>query len=109
MLKKFFVNFWSNKNFGWRIARIALLLCACFVGYVMLFEDSFIYFPAKYPAGSWERGTPRAREGQIVAHVEDVQLASADGVRIHGWYCTPQVGRGGALVPVETGATLLFL
>ena len=109
MLKGFIVNLWANKDFGWRMARILLLLCAGLAGFVMLFEDSFIYFPAKYPAGAWERAEPQAREGRIVARVEDVQLAAADGVRLHGWFCTPQVGRGGALEPVETKQTLLFL
>lgn len=109
MLKKFIVNLWANKNFGWRVARIVLLVSAGFAGYLMLFEDSFIYFPAKYPAGAWERREPRAREGQIVARVEDVQLTASDGVRLHGWYCTPHMGRGGALEPVPTDATLLFL
>ncbi|HYO98983.1 MAG TPA: alpha/beta hydrolase [Pyrinomonadaceae bacterium] len=116
MLKKFFVNFWSNKNFGWRMARIFALLCAGLAGYVMLFEDSFIYFPSKYPEGIWEREQPRAREGEIVARVEDVQLTAADGVRLHGWFCTPLVGRAGegsssgdALEPVKTEHTLLFL
>jgi fermentation-respiration switch protein FrsA (DUF1100 family) len=110
MLKKFVVNFWAGRDFGWRIARIVALLGACLLGYVMLFEDSFIYFPAKYPEGAWQREPPRAREGQIVAHVEDVQLTTADGVRLHGWYCTPRIGRaGGALEAVETRATLLYL
>lgn len=109
MLKKFIVNLWANRNFGWRMARIVLLLCAALAGYIMLFEDSFIYFPAKYPAGAWERAEPSAREGQIVARVEDVQLTTADGVRLHGWYCTPQRGRGGAFEPVEARTTLLFL
>ncbi|MGI9107309.1 MAG: alpha/beta hydrolase [Pyrinomonadaceae bacterium] len=110
MLKKFVANFWANKDFGWRMARILVLLCVCLVGYVMLFEGSFIYFPSKYPAGRWEREQPPAREGQIVAHVEDVQLAAADGVRLHGWYCTPHLRkRGGALEAVRADATLLFL
>jgi hypothetical protein len=109
MLKKFIVNLWASKNFGWRMARIMLLLCACIAGYVMLFEDSFIYFPAKYPAGVWERERLPAREGQIVAHTEDVHLTAADGVRLHGWYCTPHASRGGTLEPLQTGATLLFL
>lgn len=110
MLKKLAVNFRANKNFGWRMARILVLLCACLLGYVMLFEDSFIYFPSKYPEGAWEREPPRARAGQIVPQVEDVQLMTADGVRLHGWYCTPRMGTaGGALEPVEARATLLFL
>jgi len=109
MLKKFIVNLWSNKNFGWRMARIVVLLSMGFAGYVMLFEDSFIYFPARYPAGVWEREKLQVREGEIVARIEDVQLTAADGVRLHGWYCTPQVGRRGALEPVATNRTLLFL
>jgi len=92
------------------MARIVVLLCACFVGYVMLFEDSFIYFPAKYPAGVWERGKQqKTREGQSVAQIEDVQLTATDGVRLHGWYCTPHIGRGGALEQVQTDRTLLYL
>jgi hypothetical protein len=92
------------------MARIVALLGVGFAGYIMLFEDSFIYFPAKYPAGAWERAEPPAREGQIVARVEDVQLTASDGVRLHGWLCTPHIGRrGGGLEPVKTEATLLFL
>jgi len=110
MLKKFAVNFWANKNFGWRMARICGLLCACFVGYIMLFEDSFIYFPSKYPAGVWEREKLQVREGQIVAQIEDVQLAGVDGVRLHGWYSTPHIGRGGGVLePIKTDRTLLYL
>ncbi|HJR08814.1 MAG TPA: alpha/beta hydrolase [Pyrinomonadaceae bacterium] len=111
MLKKLLVNFWSNTNFGWRMARICALLCVGLAGYVMLFEDSFIYFPAKYPEGIWTREQPRrAREGEIVPRVEDVQLAASDGVKLHGWFCTPVVGRaGGTLESVETNRTLLFL
>jgi uncharacterized protein len=109
MLKKFIVNLWANTNVGWRVARILLLFAAGCAGYLMLFEDSFIYFPAKYPAGAWERREPQAREGRIVARFEDVQLNATDGVRLHGWYCTPHTGRGGALEPIQTNATLLFL
>ena len=91
------------------MARILALLVVGLAGYVMLFEDSFIYFPARYPEGIWARDQPRAREGEIVARVEDVQLAASDGVRLHGWFCTPLVGRNGALESVETKRTLLFL
>ncbi|HLL73558.1 MAG TPA: alpha/beta hydrolase [Pyrinomonadaceae bacterium] len=114
-MKKLLVNFWSNKNFGWRMARILALLGVGLAGYLMLFEDSFIYFPSKYPEGIWQRGESRAREGEIVAGVEDVQLTASDGVRLHGWFCTPQVVRGGGagaartLEPVKTRRTLLFL
>ena len=98
------------------MARILALLGAGLAGYVMLFEDSFIYFPSKYPEGIWQRREPRAREGEIVAGVEDVQLTASDGVRLHGWFCTPQVVRGAGaaggahtLEAVKTRRTLLFL
>ncbi len=110
MLKKLAVNFWKSKEFGWRIARISVLLGACLLGYVMLFEDSFIYFPSKYPEGIWEHSEPRARAGQIVVQIEDVELTAADGVRLHGWYCTPRIGRAdGALETLEARTTMLYL
>jgi fermentation-respiration switch protein FrsA (DUF1100 family) len=48
---------------------LAFLLGA---GFVMLFEDSFIYFPVKGGVGK--------------SPGEDVFLAAADGVRLHAWY-----------------------
>jgi hypothetical protein len=42
------------------------------LGYVMIFEDSLIYFPAVGGVGA--------------APGEDVFLTTSDGVRIHGWY-----------------------
>lgn len=53
----------------------ALALGAYFLlggGFVMLFEDSFIYFPTKGGVGP--------------SPGEDVFLAAADGVRLHAWY-----------------------
>lgn len=55
---------------------------ACFLlgaGFVMLFEDSFIYFP--------ERG------GVGRSPAEDVFLEASDGVRLHGWYAPAPEGR----------------
>lgn len=55
---------------------------ACFLlgaGFVMLFEDSFIYFP--------ERG------GVERSPAEDVFLEASDGVRLHGWYAPAPEGR----------------
>ncbi len=42
-------------------------------------ENSFIYFPTKYPAGRWDAG----KYGLLV---EDVWLLTEDGLNIHGWY-----------------------
>jgi fermentation-respiration switch protein FrsA (DUF1100 family) len=108
-LKRFLANFWRNKNAGWRVARIALLLYAGALLYAVTFESKFIYFPAKYPEGDWREREPRAEEGRTVARCEDVWLAAEDGVRLHAWFCAPHAARGGALAPVETDRALLYL
>ena len=43
----------------------------------MFLEESFIFFPSRYPDGDWN---PPALE------FEDVHFQSADGTRLHGWY-----------------------
>lgn len=48
-------------------------------GFVVLFEDSFIYFPEKGGVGR--------------SPAEDVFLSASDGVRLHGWYAPPPEGR----------------
>ena len=50
------------------------------VGVLVIFENSFIYFPSSYPHGDW--GAPQ-REGVTV---EDVELQTQDGIGIHAWY-----------------------
>lgn len=47
------------------------------VGACMILEESFIFFPSRYPAGEWD---PPDLEFQ------DVEFRSADGTRLHGWY-----------------------
>jgi fermentation-respiration switch protein FrsA (DUF1100 family) len=52
---------------------------ALLYAFVLLFEDFFIYFPARYPEGYWDvKATPFP--------LEDVTFLTADGVKIHGWY-----------------------
>jgi uncharacterized protein len=70
--------------FRWLVAAgLSLLLVA------MLFEESLIFFPSRYPEGNWQ---PRN------LHFEDAWFAAADGTQLHGWY-----------VPVEQPrAFLLF-
>lgn len=46
----------------------------------MIFEERFIYFPARYPDGDYDAPT---RTG---ADFEDVWIATPDGVRLHAWY-----------------------
>jgi hypothetical protein len=58
---------------------------------IVLFENKLIYFPAKYPEGSWQPGTYSLR-------AEDCFFRSDDGVQLHGWF-----------FPVDTPrATLLW-
>ncbi len=44
---------------------------------LMIFEESFIFFPSRYPSGDWQPAG---------LNVEDAWIESADGTRIHGWY-----------------------
>jgi fermentation-respiration switch protein FrsA (DUF1100 family) len=60
--------------------RAALFLV---VGYLLLvaimawFQDTFIFFPSKYPDGDWE---------PIGLQFEDAWFEAADGSKLHGWY-----------------------
>jgi len=107
-IKRFFRNLWSSRRPAWLGLRILLFLILGFVVFVMLFEDRFIYFPSKYPEGDWNVGNPPAREGEIAPKVEDVWMETADGVRIHGWYCTPRQNSGGQILQLPTSMTLLW-
>ena len=62
------------------LLRRCLWLVICYlvvVGAMMIFERSFIFFPARYPEGDWQ---PQG------ISFEDAWFESADGTRIHGWY-----------------------
>ncbi|MBI2824550.1 MAG: alpha/beta hydrolase [Planctomycetia bacterium] len=54
----------------------------------MLFEESLIFFPTRYPIGDWE---PRELDFQ------DVWFTAADAVRLHGWYVPAENPRAVAL------------
>ena len=47
---------------------------------VMFFENSFIYFPTKYPEGDWK--APARMQNKV----EEVEFEASDGVKIHGWF-----------------------
>jgi len=84
-----------------------LMVCIVTLVLIMAFEDRLIYFPTKYPDGSWAIRETCAREGEILPSVEDCHFTTSDGVSLHGWYCTPlrcQVGTG---VPVKAEMVLL--
>jgi fermentation-respiration switch protein FrsA (DUF1100 family) len=100
-VKRFFKNLWSSRKPGWLSVRILLLLITGLVTFVMLFEDRFIYFPSKYPEGFWDVERLQAGRGEASSKIEDVWMRAADGVRLHGWYCTPQPtdGEDSSLAP----------
>ncbi|MCI0490849.1 MAG: alpha/beta hydrolase [Blastocatellia bacterium] len=101
-------NFWSNKGFGWRMARIILLLCAGLVALVMIFEKNLIYFPVKYPEGRWEAVNLAAGRGGIVPKIEDCLFETSDGITLHGWYCTPHQVTDGATAEIPARMVLLW-
>jgi uncharacterized protein len=44
---------------------------------LMIFEETLIYFPDRYPIGEWS---------PVGVKVEDAWFEAADGTRLHGWY-----------------------
>jgi fermentation-respiration switch protein FrsA (DUF1100 family) len=48
--------------------------------FIMFMENSYIFFPTKYPQGSW--GMKDRGPGPI----EDVEFQAADGTKLHGWF-----------------------
>jgi uncharacterized protein len=93
-----------------RFSRIALglLLLSLLGGILLFFEDRLIYFPERYPGGSWDVARTPAKEGEIVPRVEDCFFPATDGVRLHGWFCSPLRREGGSMVPVRTSMVLLW-
>ena len=65
----------------WRRNRRAILWLViaylAIVAAAMFLEDSFIYFPSRWPDGEW---SPPGLD------FEDAWFTSADGTRLHGWY-----------------------
>lgn len=107
-VKQFFRNLWSGKATGWRVARVVLLVSIAFLVLVMAFEDKLIYFPAKYPVGDWDTEVVSAREGSLWPRVEDCFFQASDGVKLHGWYATPQRKTAEGFEPVAAKMTLLW-
>ena len=100
--------FWRSNGFLPRIARIMLMVCIVTLLLIMTFEDRLIYFPTKYPDGSWTVRETCAREGEILPRVEDCHFTTSDGVSLHGWYCTPLRCASGTGVPVKAEMVLLW-
>ena len=70
-----------------RIARVLLIAYLGLVGCAVIFEDKFIYYPSRYPDGYYQLVDS---DSPNLPKIEDVWLTTADGTRIHGWYCQPR-------------------
>ena len=53
-------------------------------GVCMILEESFIFFPSRYPVGEWHPPN---------LDFEDVHFESADGTQLHGWYIPHEAPR----------------
>ena len=80
----------------WRIARAALVAYLLVVLAIMIFEESLIFFPSRYPDGNWHP------EFQF----EDVWFAAADGTKLHGWYLPHDDARAIVLFAHGNGGNL---
>ena len=69
------------------ILLISLMTCGCSLGSVSLqpVDSAFVYQPSLYPDGEWEPSELK---------FEDAYFTSADGTRLHGWYCPAEKPRG---------------
>jgi thioredoxin len=101
-------SLWSGKGAGWRGLRIIVGTCCGLVVLLLMFENKLIFFPSCYPEGRWEVDKISPPDDQIFPLVEDCWLATTDHVRIHGWYCSPQVRSAGAVSPIDAQGILLF-
>ncbi|MFV2069211.1 MAG: alpha/beta hydrolase [Pirellulales bacterium] len=61
----------------WRVARGAAVAYLTVLLLLMLFEESLIFFPTRYPEGDWHPAG---------LTLEDAHFTASDGTRLHGWY-----------------------
>lgn len=60
-----------------RFVVVGVFVYCALLGLLMWFEESLIFFPARYPQGEWD--PPELA-------FEDVSIEAADGTRLHAWY-----------------------
>jgi uncharacterized protein len=60
-----------------RLVRLGLVAYLLLLLIIMIFEESLIYFPSRYPQGDWQ---PPG------VSFEDAEFEAADGTCLHGWY-----------------------
>ncbi len=70
----------NAKPWPWRVLKLLRWGAAIYLILLllaMIFEESLIFFPSRYPEGDWH---PAGLE------FEDAWFTAADGVKLHGWY-----------------------
>jgi fermentation-respiration switch protein FrsA (DUF1100 family) len=67
---------------------------------MVLFEESLIFFPDRYPSGLWDVDAVADGSG---CSIEDHFFVAEDGVRLHAWWCRPMDG-----APSDASAVLLW-
>jgi len=67
----------SRPHILWRVVRLPVIVYMLVTVVMMIFEESLIFFPMRYPDGFWRtEGLP----------IEDAQFDASDATRLHGWY-----------------------
>lgn len=72
----------------WRVLRLVLVAYLLIVLLMMILEESFLYFPTKFPDGDWH---PPGLA------FEDAWFDAADGTHLHGWFVPCENPRAVAL------------
>jgi hypothetical protein len=72
----------------WRVVRVLLVAYLGIMLVMVWLENSFIYYPVKYPSGDW---SPPGLE------FEDAWFEADDGTRLHGWFLEHPEAIGTAL------------
>lgn len=76
---------------------VAAAALAAFWGFLVLFENSLIFFPSSYPAGSWD--IDAVARGRSVT-IEDCFFDTDDGLRLNGWWVRGSQGKDDENQPV---------
>lgn len=81
-----------TRRWPFRVARaigIGLVLWILVLGVIAVgFGDNYVFFPTKYPEGSWN---DRAAAS---VPIEEVDVETSDGVQLVCWYARPKSARG---------------
>ncbi len=81
-----------------RFAISAIAIWATIIITMVIFEESLIFFPDRYPGGFWDVEAVARGSG---TSVEDCFFPTSDGKRLHAWWCRPRTAGGGGQPTTE--------